>query len=29
LSFNLATVLPRRDTYCVSGGTEGVDTPDT
>ena len=22
LSFNLATVLPRRGTYCVYGGTE-------
>ena len=27
LSFNLAAVLPRRDTYCVSCGTDGVDTP--
>jgi len=26
LSFSLATVLPRRGTYCVSCGTEGVDT---
>lgn len=24
--FNLAIVLPRRNTYCVSSGTEGVDT---
>ena len=23
---NLAAVLPRRDTYCVCSGTEGVDT---
>ncbi len=29
LSFNLATVLPRRTTYCVSDGTEGVDTSHT
>ncbi len=29
LSFNLAVVLPRRDTYCVSCGTGGVDTPNT
>ena len=26
LSFNLAAVLPRRGTYCVNSGTEGVDT---
>ena len=26
LSFNLAVVLPRRGTYCVNSGTEGVDT---
>ena len=29
LSFNLAAVLPRRDTYCVNSGTEGVDTSHT
>jgi len=28
LSFSLAAVLPRRDTYCVSDGTEGVAPPD-
>ena len=27
LSFNLAIVLPRWDTYCVSCGTEGVRPP--
>jgi hypothetical protein len=27
LSFNLAAVLPRRDTYCVNGDTEGVVPP--
>ncbi len=27
LSFNLAIVLPRRSTYCVSCGTEGVKPP--
>src|SRR4029450_1985081 len=27
LSFSLAAVLPRRGTYCVSCGTEGVDVP--
>jgi len=27
--FSFAAVLPRRDTYCVSCGTRGVDTPDT
>ena len=27
LSFNLAAVLPRRDTYCVNSGTEGVRPP--
>ena len=27
LSFSLATVLPRWDTYCVSCGTEGVRPP--
>ena len=27
LSFNLATVLPRWDTYCVNSGTEGVSPP--
>ncbi len=27
LSFSLATVLPRRRTYCVNYGTEGVDPP--
>ena len=27
LSFSLATVLPRWDTYCVSCGTEGVSPP--
>ena len=27
LSFNLAAVLPRWDTYCVSCGTEGVRPP--
>ena len=26
LSFSLAAVLPRWDTYCVYSGTEGVDT---
>ena len=29
LSFNLAAVLPRRNTYCVCSGTGGVDTPYT
>ena len=29
LSFSLAAVLPRRDAYRVSFGTEGVDTPYT
>src|SRR4029078_79029 len=29
LSFSLATVLPRRGTYCVSFGTAGVDTRNT
>ena len=27
LSFNLAAVLPRWDTYCVSGGTEDLSSP--
>ncbi len=27
LSFSLATVLPRRGTYCVSSGTEMITTP--
>ena len=27
LSFNLAAVLPRRNTYCVCSGTEGVKPP--
>ena len=27
LSFNLAAVLPRRNTYCVNCGTEGVSPP--
>lgn len=27
LSFNLATVLPRRDTYRVNSGTEGIEPP--
>ncbi len=27
LSFNLAIVLPRRGTYCVNSGTEGVEPP--
>ena len=27
LSFNLAVVLPRWDTYCVNCGTEGVSPP--
>ena len=27
LSFSLAAVLPRWDTYCVNCGTEGVDPP--
>ena len=27
LSFNLAVVLPRRITYCVNCGTEGVNPP--
>ena len=27
LSFNLAVVIPRRDTYCVNYGTEGVEPP--
>jgi len=27
LSFSLATVLPRRDTYCVCSGTEGLTLP--
>ncbi len=27
LSFSLATVLPRRGTYCVSSGTEDVTSP--
>ena len=27
LSFSLATVLPRRDTYCVNSGTRGIETP--
>ncbi len=27
LSFSLATVLPRRGTYCVSAGTEMITTP--
>ena len=27
LSFNLAIVLPRWDTYCVNSGTEGVSPP--
>ena len=29
LSFSLAAVLPRRGTYCVRAGAEGVDTPHT
>ncbi len=29
LSFSLATVLPRRDAYCVSSGTEFVNEPHT
>src|SRR6267154_4351942 len=29
LSFSLATVLPRRDTYCVSYGTKGFNPPHT
>ena len=29
LSFSLATVLPRRGTYRVSSGTEGLNTPNT
>src|SRR6056297_1212532 len=27
LSFSLATVIPRRDTYCVNYGTEGIEPP--
>ncbi len=27
LSFSLATVLPRRGTYCVSSGTEAISAP--
>src|SRR5512136_327261 len=27
LSFSLATVLPRRGTYCVSSGTDSVSDP--
>ncbi len=27
LSFSLATVLPRRGTYHISFGKEGIDTP--
>ncbi len=27
LSFSLATVLPRRGTYCVSSGTEDITSP--
>ena len=27
LSFSLATVFPRRDTYCVNYGTEGFEPP--
>ena len=27
LSFSLATVIPRRDTYCVNCGTEGFEPP--
>jgi hypothetical protein len=29
LSFSLATVLPRRGTYCVSAGTDGIKTAGT
>src|SRR6266851_3462 len=29
LSFSLATVLPRRNAYCVSFGTTGIDTRHT